>query len=136
MKRAVILLLLVLSAVAFGQDTITVGSKRFTESYVLGEIAKKVLTDAGFKVDHKQGMGATAIVWGGLTGGDIDAYPEYTGTLSDEILKTPGADLSAIRKTLEPQGIGVTGQLGFNNTYAIVMKRERAAQLEIGRAHV
>src|SRR5205807_1404128 len=52
-------------------ETVTVGSKKFTESFVLGEIAKKLLTDAGFQVNHKQGLGNTTIVWNALKAGDI-----------------------------------------------------------------
>src|SRR5256885_1573850 len=65
-----------------------VGSKKFTESYVLGEIAKKLLVDNGVPAEHKQGMGATIILWQALTSGAIDLYPEYTGTISEEILKS------------------------------------------------
>src|ERR1700726_4395964 len=75
------------SSVAQSQQ-IVVGSKRFTESYVLGEIARIALQKAGFKVDHKQGMGGTIILWQALRGGDVQLYPEYTGTLTEEILKT------------------------------------------------
>src|SRR5262249_27644255 len=64
---------------------ITVGSKKFTESYVLGEIAKKLLVDGGFQVEHRQGMGNTSIVWQALKTGQISLYPEYTGTISEEI---------------------------------------------------
>src|SRR5262245_11209082 len=69
-------------------QTIVVGSKKFTESYILGEIARKALSDAGFAVEHKQGMGNTSIVWQALKTGQISAYPEYTGTISKEILKS------------------------------------------------
>ena len=111
---------------------IAVGSKKFTESYVLGEIAKKQWSDAGFNVTHRQGLGGTIIVWQALLHGDIAAYPEYTGTISEEILKNK--DLTtpeALRAELQIQGIGMTDELGFNNTYALVMTRKRAAELGI-----
>ncbi|CAN5498779.1 glycine betaine ABC transporter substrate-binding protein [soil metagenome] len=130
MKR-LICLLMILVAVAGQAQTLTVGSKMFTESYVLGEIAKKTLEDGGFKVEHKQGMGATAILWGALKGGSIDAYPEYTGTVSEEILKRPGLDDEGLKAALKPLGIGMSPELGFNNTYALVMKREKAEKLGI-----
>ena len=57
------------------------GFKKFTESYVLGEIAKRILTDAGISAEHRQGMGGTIILWEALRGGQIDAYPEYAGTM-------------------------------------------------------
>lgn len=124
------LALVLLCAFAWPQG-VTVGSKKFTESYVLGELAKAALEKEGVEVVHKQGMGATAIVWGALESGGIDAYPEYTGTLSEEILKQPGLSLKEIRERLRTRGIGVTDELGFNNTYALVMKRKRAEELGI-----
>ncbi len=130
MRPFLLLLMLVLPCLCFAESAV-VGSKKFTESYVLGEIAKKVLEDAGFSVEHKQGMGNTSIVWSAISGGSIDTYVEYTGTLAEEILKKPGISLDQIRSELAGQGIGVSGELGFNNTYALAMKRERAAALGI-----
>src|SRR5213594_4267207 len=69
-------------------DPVVIGSKKFTESYVLGEIAKRTLIDAGIPVEHRQGMGGTIILWQALRGGQIDAYPEYTVIITQEILKT------------------------------------------------
>ena len=113
-------------------DPVIVGSKKFTESYVLGEIAKKALTDAGFTVEHRQGIGATGIVWAALKTGAISAYPEYTGTIREEILKsdeklTP----EQMRAALAKFGVGMSGDLGFNNTYALVMRRDAAEKLGI-----
>ncbi|MEP7071207.1 MAG: glycine betaine ABC transporter substrate-binding protein, partial [Verrucomicrobiota bacterium] len=82
-------------------------------------------------VDHRQGMGGTIILWQALRGGGIDVYPEYTGTIAEEILKTPGASEMEIRRALEAEGVGMTKPLGFNNTYALVMQRERASRLGI-----
>jgi osmoprotectant transport system permease protein len=112
-------------------QTLYVGSKKFTESYVLGEIAKKVLTDAGFTVEHRQGIGATGIVWSALKGGDITFYPEYTGTISEEILKEPGIDRKTMEKDLAKFGVGMSPDLGFNDAYGLVMRREEAAKLGI-----
>lgn len=113
-------------------EQITVGSKKFTESYVLGEIAKKLLQDASFTVDHKQGIGATGIVWEALKGGSIDLYPEYTGTVSEELLKSK-RKLTAdeMRTALRPLGVGMTNELGFNNTYALVIRKDTADKLQL-----
>jgi osmoprotectant transport system permease protein len=113
---------------------IVVGSKKFTESYVLGEIAKRILTDTGVSAEHRQGMGGTIILWQALRGGQVDAYPEYTGTIAQEILKTDRR-LSAneIREALTKFGVGMTGPLGFNNTYALVMRRSEAERLGLRR---
>src|SRR4029079_19579427 len=72
-------------------NPVVVGSKKFTESYVLGEIAQRSLKSAGIPAEHRQGMGGTIILWQALRGGQIDLYPEYTGTISQEILKQEGA---------------------------------------------
>jgi osmoprotectant transport system substrate-binding protein/osmoprotectant transport system permease protein len=126
-----IVLIFALSAGAQAQR-IVVGSKRFTESYVLGEIAKTTLQNAGFTVEHKQGMGGTIILWQALRGGEIALYPEYTGTITEEILKTKQPlNPDGMRGLLRQEGVGMTGELGFNNTYALVMRRDRAAKLGI-----
>jgi len=111
---------------------VVIGSKKFTESYVLGEIAKRTLTDAGIPAEHRQGMGGTIILWEALRGGQIDAYPEYTGTIATEILKSDSSlSLDQIRNSLEKFGVGITAPLGFNNTYALVMRRSEAQRLGI-----
>jgi len=111
---------------------ITIGSKKFTESYVLGEIAKRVLIDAGIPAKHREGMGGTIILWQALRGGQIDVYPEYTGTIAQEILKANRAlSLDQIRESLKKFGVAMTEPLGFNNTYALVMRRSEAQRLGV-----
>jgi len=111
---------------------VVIGSKKFTESYVLGEIAKRTLTDAGIPAEHRQGMGGTIILWEALRGGQVDTYPEYTGTIATEILKSDSTlSLDQIRNALEKLGVGTTAPLGFNNTYALVMRRSEAQRLGI-----
>jgi osmoprotectant transport system permease protein len=126
------LLVLILFMAVFSANAqpVTVGSKKFTESYVLGEIAKRTLNDAGIPAEHRQGMGGTIILWQALRGGQIDAYPEYTGTIEQEILKTDRKlSLNEIRETLTNLGVGTTEPLGFNNTYALVMRSSEAQRL-------
>jgi osmoprotectant transport system substrate-binding protein/osmoprotectant transport system permease protein len=123
---------LVLFAAVFSANAqpVFIGSKKFTESYVLGEIAKRTLNDAGIPAEHRQGMGGTIILWQALRGRQIDAYPEYTGTIAQEILKTDRKlSLSEIREALEKSDVGATEPLGFNNTYALVMRRSEAERL-------
>jgi osmoprotectant transport system permease protein len=111
---------------------VVIGSKKFTESYVLGEIAKRTLIDAGIPAEHRQGMGGTIILWQALRGGQIDAYSEYTGTITQEILKRDDASsLEQIRESLGKLGVGMTEPLGFNNTYALVMRRSDAQRLGV-----
>lgn len=118
---------------AFADDRpVVIGSKKFTESYVLGEIAKRQLANAGITAEHRQGMGGTIILWQALRGGEIDAYPEYTGTIVQEILKrSDPTQTDVVVDELGKLGIGMTDPLGFNNTYALVMLRKRASELGI-----
>ncbi len=111
---------------------IVVGSKKFTESYVLGEIAKTVLERAGFQVEERPGMGGTIILWQALRIGQIDLYPEYSGTIDEEILKTKEPlEANEMRRALEKFGVGISTDLGFNNTYTLVMHRTEAEKLGI-----
>ena len=123
---------LILFAAVFSANAqpVVIGSKKFTESYVLGEIAKRTLNDAGIPAEHRQGMGGTIILWQALRGRQIDAYPEYTGTIAQEILKTDRKlSLNEIREALVKSEVGATEPLGFNNTYALVMRRSEAQRL-------
>jgi osmoprotectant transport system permease protein len=126
-----LLILFALICTANGNPVI-IGSKKFTESYVLGEIAKRTLTEAGIPAEHRQGMGGTIILWQALRGGQIDVYPEYTGTITQEILKNDQSlSLEEIRESLAKFGVGMTEPLGFNNTYALVMRRSEAQRLGV-----
>src|ERR1700719_3914791 len=132
MRSAAILIAIFAFCSVAQPQQIVVGSKRFTESYVLGEIAKIALQKGGFTVEQKQGMGGTIILWQALRGGDVQLYPEYTGTITEEILKTKQPlSTDELGALLRQQGVGMTGELGFNNTYALVMRRDRAAKLGI-----
>ena len=130
--RAAILLLaafcLLAGAAAQADDRVLrVGSKRFTESYILGELIAQSAAPH-VRTEHKQGLGNTAIVLAALKAGSIDVYPEYTGTIDQEILKrTTPATLDELRTELAPSGLGVAIPLGFNNTYALAVRNEPAA---------
>src|SRR3954465_7116075 len=88
---------------AHGEERLRVGSKRFTESYILGEILARA---AGG--EHKPGLGNTAILYEALKNGSVDVYPEYTGTIAREILKTEESfDLAQLNRRLQPLGLAV-----------------------------
>jgi osmoprotectant transport system permease protein len=123
--------LCVLQASPCSAEPILIGSKKFTESYVLAEIAKRAFENAGIPTEHRQGMGGTIILWQALKGEQIAIYPEYTGTIAEEILKVPSASVGELREQLAKFGVGMTGELGFNNTYALVMRRAVAEQKSI-----
>ncbi|HEX4446192.1 MAG TPA: glycine betaine ABC transporter substrate-binding protein, partial [Polyangiaceae bacterium] len=111
-----------------------IGSKRFTESYILAEIATQVAAaaDSNASVTHEQGLGGTAVVFRALEEGSIDVYPEYTGTLAEAVLHTTGArDLASLRAALAPKGIEMTDPLGFDNTYALAVSGPVAARLHL-----
>ena len=109
---------------AHAEDTLRVGSKRFTESYILGEILTQTAARTG-PAEHKQGLGNTAIVLGALRSGAIDVYPEYLGTIDLEILKNPQpTSLDAMRAALRPLGLGVAVPLGFSNGYALAVSKD------------
>jgi osmoprotectant transport system permease protein len=116
---------------------VVVGSKRFTESYILGEIVRQTLEAQGIDSTHKQGLGNTGILEQALASGAVDLYPEYTGTIVRELLKlrqAPGnPTLGQLNEWLAPRGLKVGVPLGFNNTYAFAMLESRAEALGITR---
>jgi len=113
-----------------------VGSKRFTESYLLGELVSVTLINQGIPAEHRQGLGNTAILATALQQGQIDIYPEYTGTIVRELLKRDAAadaqaPLEQINVWLKPLGLKAGVPLGFNNSYALAMREADAARLGI-----
>ena len=109
------LLLALVACAAQAQDTLRVGSKRFTESYILGELLAQV--SGG---QHRPGLGNTAILYEALKSGAIDVYPEYTGTIAREILKVEeDLSLAQLNQRLQPLGLAASLPLGFSNSYAL-----------------
>ena len=117
------------------RPVLTIGSKRFTESYILGEILRQTAEAAGeAEVRHEQGLGNTGIVQAALASGSIDIYVEYTGTLAREILRLDDpSDAAAFARALQQRGLSTSRSLGFNNTYALAMTQEQATRLGINR---
>jgi osmoprotectant transport system permease protein len=121
---------------------IKVGSKKFTESVILSEAVVQLIRSTGRRADHRAELGGTTILWNALLAGEIDIYPEYTGTIGEEILtagkdgasarsyKGPGGE-EAMRAALAQRGVVMSRPLGFNNTYAVGMKRAAAEKLAI-----
>jgi osmoprotectant transport system permease protein len=113
-------------------EGITIGSKKFTESVILGEAARLLIESSGHRVRHRQELGGTRVLWNALLGGEIDVYAEYTGTLRAETLAKLGLkDDRALSRALAKRGLTMTAPLGFNNTYALGMKADRAKALGI-----
>lgn len=121
---------LFISSFVFAKGEITVGSKPFTEGYILGEIIAQTIEGAGeVKVNRKAGLGATGIIFESLKAGKIDLYPEYTGTISEAILKNPKLkSWKEINKGLEAYGLEMIVNIGFNDTYALAVSPQFAAK--------
>jgi osmoprotectant transport system permease protein len=114
--------------------TLRIGSKRFTESMILAEIAVQTARSAGESVvEHVEGLGGTAIVLAALEQGAIDVYPEYSSSLKESLLHDVRASEAALANALSARGLAVTAPLGFENAYALAMKRERALALHMTR---
>ncbi len=111
---------------------VVIGSKKFTESVILAEIAGMLVAQGGSAVELKAELGGTRILFEALRRGEIDIYPEYTGTITQEILADRQLETDAqLRAALAELGIAMTAPLGFNNTYAIGMRPEHADELGI-----
>jgi osmoprotectant transport system permease protein len=116
-------------------DVVRVGSKSFTESYVVAEIAAQVLEAAGAgPVERRVGLGGTGIAYRAVAHGSVDFYPEYTGTISRAILKDPAVEsVEAIRAALQSRGLTISAPLGFENTYALAVRADLAQRLGLER---
>ena len=132
----VLSILLFLPGVARGQatdSTLAVGSKKFTENVILGWMGTHLMRAEGLSATHREELGGSRFLWEALVRGDIDAYPEYTGTLRREILadRSIPPNTDSLRTVLAEYGIGMTAPIGFNNTYAIGMRYDHADSLGI-----
>jgi len=127
--------LLLAPALGLAQPAVDIGSKRFTESYILAEIMARTVEAAGeARARHHPGLGNTAILFTALKSGAIHAYPEYTGTLAFELLglqRVP--DLAGLNRLLAPHGLMAAVPLGFGNSYALAMRAARAEELGVSR---
>jgi osmoprotectant transport system permease protein len=114
-------------------DAIVVGSKAFTEGYVLGEIAAQTIESAStVPVTRKLGMGSTGILFAALKSGGIDVYSDYTGTLAEAILKRPDLkSIEDIQQALLAMDLVMSGPLGFDDTYALAVKESFAEQHQL-----
>lgn len=134
MIRALLFVLsLSMADVSAAQSGPAIGSKRFTEGYILGEIARESMARAGLKATHKQGLGSTGILFEALNTGSIDVYADYTGTIARELLKIEDTNIHELRRRLEGIGLSITDPLGFENTYAIALLSDTAEKLGIDK---
>lgn len=132
----IVLVLLMLACLVLtwrDSNVVVVGSKNFPESYILGEAIARLLEDQGFRVERRFGLGGTLIGFEALRIGGLDVYIEYSGTLEQAILKSPSrltySELQAIMK--REYGMDFLESLGFNNAYALALRREQAQSLHL-----
>ena len=113
-----------------------IGAKNFSEQFILAEMMQSRLQAAGASVSRKDGLGS-AVAFRALAAGEIDAYVDYSGTLWTNVLNRKDspprevmlADLT--RELKAKYGVVVLGPLGFENAYALAMKRDQAAKLGV-----
>ena len=128
----ILLFLVAFTPLSYESEALRVGSKKFTESVILAELATQLGKSTGERIVHQQELGGTRLVFDALKNGDIDIYPEYTGTITHEIfagLNVNGID--ALRQELLKHGILMTDPLGFRNSYEIGMREDVAEELGI-----
>lgn len=120
-----------------GSAAVRIGSKNFSEQVLLGEIVAQALEARGARVDRKFNLGGTFVCHKALVAGDLDLYPEYTGTAFTAILaKKPVSDPAAVRKDVENEyrkrwDAVWSPPLGFENTFALVVRAEDARRWKL-----
>jgi glycine betaine/choline ABC-type transport system substrate-binding protein len=119
------------------KGTITVGSKNFTEQFILGEIYSQTLEAQGFKVKRRLNLGSEQVAYKALKSGDIDMYPEYTGTSLINFFKVKPADVpkepdvayNQTKADYAKQGITALAHTPFSNTYVITSTKKTADKI-------
>ncbi len=126
-----------LASPAAAQDVV-VGSKNFTESRILGEMLTLLVEEAGLTVEHRSGLGGTMVCFDALRTGEIDLYPDYTGTGWATVLKEPEKITDPLRAFLHVQAryrelydLDWRMPLGLENTYALALRSDLAEELGV-----
>jgi len=127
-RKAIVALLAILITGCGRQKAITVGAKNFSEQFLLGEImAQQLERRLGEKVERKFQLGGSIVAHQALRNGDIDLYPEYTGTALSAILHQPldagpASTLAKVRAAYRQFGLEWLPPLGFDNTFALTIR--------------
>lgn len=131
MKKIFSILILLIFSNSNAQ-TIRVGAKHFNEGYILSEIISQLLENEGYKVERKFNLGGTLVCYEALVNDEIEIYPEYTGTISEAILKIKDKiNFDELRSKLKELNLEISDEYGFNNTYAFAIKKELAKKLNL-----
>ena len=118
------------------RGTIVVGAKNFSEQYILASAIEERLARTGYRTERRDDLGS-AVAYRALAAGDIDVYVDYSGTLWTNVLARADTPPAAImRRTLDAElrrrdGVRLLGALGFENAYALAMRRRRAEELGV-----
>jgi len=117
-------------------ETLVIGAKNFSEQYILASLIERRLQAAGYRTERRDNLGST-VAYQALAAGDITVYVDYGGTLWANILARrdtpPAATMQAVlsQALRDRDGVSLLGALGFENAYALAMRRERAEALGI-----
>lgn len=113
-------------------QSVKVGAKHFNEGYILGEIISQLFESKGYAVERRFNLGGTLICYEALINKELDVYPEYTGTISEAILKLKDKpDITALKSKLNEKGLDISASYGFNNTYAFAIKNSLSEKLNL-----
>ena len=121
---------------AHAQQPVRVGSKNFTEQFILGELYAQALESNGIKTEKKLNLGGTLIAHKALEEKQIDLYPEYTGTmllavLKQESMTDPKAVYGKVKSEYAAKGLVVLDQAPVNNTYVLVVRQDTADKYKL-----
>jgi len=136
LKLALLAVVTALPVAAHAQQAVRVGSKNFTEQFILAEIYAQALEATGIKVERKLNLGGTLIAHKALEENQIDFYPEYTGTMLLAVLKQPtmsdrNAVYDKVKSAYAAKGLTLLNEAPVNNTYNMVVRPETAAQYKL-----
>src|SRR5690242_15695492 len=125
-----------LASSAQAQQPVRVGSKNFTEQFVLGELYAQALEASGIRTEKKLNLGGTLIAHKALEEKQIDLYPEYTGTILLAVLKQESmtdakAVYDKVKSEYAAKGLVVLNQAPVNNTYVLVVRPDTAAKYKL-----
>ena len=108
---------------------IVVASKNFNEGYILAELLAQLLETGGFAVERRFGLGGTLVCYEALVAGEVDVYPEYTGTLARAILgRSDSPSVDTLNAAVAPAGLALLPAFGYNNTYVLATTRPVARE--------
>lgn len=134
---AILLSIVVVANAAAAPPTVVLGTKNFSEEYILGQLYKQALEAKGFNVSYKESIGSTEIIDAALTSGKINFYPEYTGVIVQVVFhkplsaKTAAATFKLAKSLQEKRGFTLFNATPFFDTDAIAVLRKTAAKYHL-----